>query len=153
VLLTLSGDPSIPVHDRLAWLSCARLLLSASEASRSITSASPGLQALYAGEEEHLRHQFYLLLQPSSLQGVGASRPYFAADSSPDRSPIEERSIKVIYGFAEWPDGRQDAIDAVPKYTKADLQAMHAGMRGVRDYVSSMPRFQPSGPGASHSPQ
>lgn len=141
---TLSGGKggTAPIHERLAWLSSARLLLSASDASGRITAASSGLRVLYAGEEEHWRHQFYLLLQPLSPQGIGAQQSYFVADSSPEQAPIDERSIKVIYGFAEWPEDRQDSIDAVSKYTQGEIERMRVGMSGVRAYVLSMPRFR-----------
>jgi hypothetical protein len=140
--LLSSGEPHQPVHDRLAWLSCARLLLSAKAASMKITNASAGLLILYAGEEEHWRHQFYLLLRPLSPEGVGARRRYFEADSSSLRTPIEERSIRVIYDFASWPEGRQDPIDDVPRYTREELAEMRVGMAGIREFVLSSPRFR-----------
>ena len=146
--LTDGKEVTAPAHDRLAWLSCARLLLSASNASGRITAASPGLRVLYEGEEEHWRHQFYLLLQPLSPEGVGALKSYFMADRSSEHSPLDERSIKVVYSFAEWPEGRQDSIDAVSKYTQADVERMHVGMSGVRAYVLSTRSVCPSNPDA-----
>ncbi len=131
-------DATQPAHDRLAWLSCARLLLAASSASRNITSSSSGLKQLYEGETEHWRHQFYLLLQPMSLQGVGRDLNYFAADSS--GAPIDERSIRVIYDFAHWPEGHEDPIDQVPRYTEEELNGMRLSMRGIRDHVLSTRR-------------
>lgn len=130
-------DASHPAHDRLAWLSCARLLLAASDVSKQITASSPGLKQLYKGEEEHWRHQFYLLLQPGTMGGVGGDASYFTADSSGFHSPIDERSIRVIYDFVRWPEDRKDPIEDVPRYTEDELEQMRFGMRGIRDYVRS----------------
>jgi hypothetical protein len=139
---TLSpSDAAQPAHDRLAWLSCARLLLAASDASQKITTASSGLKQLYESEAEHWRHQFYLLLLPATLQGVGGDSNYFAADSSGFHMPIDERSIRVIYDFAHWSEGREDPIDGVPRYTEEELDGMKFGMRGIRQYVQSKHPF------------
>jgi hypothetical protein len=126
-----------PAHDRWAWLSCARLLLAASHASQKITPASSGLKQLYEGEVEHWRHQFYLLLKPSTLNGVGGDSAYFA-DNSGSQMPIDERSIRVIYNFAQWPECYKDPIDDVPPYTDEELDRMRFGMRGIREHVRSI---------------
>lgn len=136
-----SSETAQPVRDRLAWLSCARLLLAASDTSEKITAASPGLKQLYEGEVEHWRHQFYLLLQPTSPQGVGEDANYFAADNSGFHMPIEERSVRVIYEFAHWPEEQKDPIDRVPRYTDKELEGMRIGMRGIREHVRSMRRL------------
>lgn len=135
-----SSNATQPAHDRLAWLSCARLLLAASTASQKITNTSSGLKQLYEGEVEHWRHQFYLLLRPAVSQGVGGDSDYFAADSSGFNMPIDERSIRVIYDFAHWPKDREDPIDSVPRYTEEELDHMSFGMRGIREYVRSQHR-------------
>lgn len=137
-----SGRGTIPVHDRLAWLTCARLLLSAKEVADRISNHSEGLRALFAGEQEHWRRKFYELFNPRSSRLIGLSEAYFIRDSSEYASPIEERSIRVIYTFLEWPDGMVDSIDAVPLYTREELTGMGGHMSGVRDYILSMRRFR-----------
>ncbi|WP_128003693.1 hypothetical protein [Piscinibacter defluvii] len=140
--LSSSDQARRPVQDRLAWLTCARLLLSARTAARNISPASSGLRALYEGEEEHWRHQFYELLQPLSIGGVGTQAAYFQADGASNRGEIDERSIRVIYSFTEWPPDRLDPIDEVPRYTEAELDNLRVGMVGIRGYLLSQPRFQ-----------
>jgi len=107
---------------------------------------SNGLRTLYESEEEHWRHQFYELLQPVSPRGTGSQASFFQADQALHRSEIDERSIRVVYEFSDWPADRADSIDSVPRYTRDELEAMGIGMVGVRNYVLSKPRFlQPGG--------
>lgn len=136
-----SSRSTAPVRDRLAWLTCARLLLSASEVASKISKNSDGLRALFIGEEEHWRRKFYELFNPLGLQSIGMQATYFRQDASEYGSQIEERSIRVIYEFLQWPKGMMDPIDSVPKYTRDELAEMQVGMSGIREYVLSMPRF------------
>jgi hypothetical protein len=140
---TLAGGQSAlePVRDRLAWLSCARLLLSAKEVANQISISSQGLLAVYDGESEHWRRRFYELLNPTTGGRVGTRLAFFSEQELTGGGPIEERSIRVIFEFMDWPEGRQDPIDSVPKYTLEDLSAMNASMSGIREYVRSKPRF------------
>lgn len=135
-------DTERPAGDRLAWLSCARLLLSASDVSKRISSASSGLLALYEGEEEHWRRRFYELFLPAGAPRIGTQATYFSHPNSADGAQIEERSIRVIYEFFTWPEGKADPIDLVPKYTLKDLDSINPSMSGVRDYVRAMKRFE-----------
>ncbi|EYC52778.1 hypothetical protein AZ34_03670 [Hylemonella gracilis str. Niagara R] len=68
---------------------------------------------------------------------MGAHKNYFETDESELAAGIEERSIKVIYDFIDWPNEMPDPIDEVPYYSKEELQRMKAGMRGIADYVNS----------------
>ncbi len=136
------ATPPRPLQDRMAWLSSARLLLSASGSARQITAHSSGLRHLYQGEEAHWRHRFYQLLEPTSPRGVGASTSYFEADRTAGRSEIEERSIRVIYDFCSWPDGQQDPIDEISRYTRTELDRMNVSMHGIRQRVLASARFR-----------
>ena len=137
-----------PVRDRLAWLSCARLLLSAKEVAKQISTSSVGLIALYDGELEYWRSRFYDLLNPRGGLRVGAQATFFGHPVPNDGVQIEERSIRVIFEFADWPQGKPDPIDAVPLYTRIDLDAMKPSMYGVREFIKSKPRFRtPTGAG------
>jgi hypothetical protein len=142
--LTANRSATEPVRDRLAWLSCARLLLSASNVSKRISPVSVGLLALYEGEEEHWRRRFYELFHPEGALSIGVQSTYFSHPTSADGVQIEERSIRVIYEFFTWPEGKEDPIDSVPKYTIEELESMSASMSGVREYVRTMPRFRSS---------
>lgn len=140
-VITNDGQQAVPAKDRLKWLTCARLLLAAKKVSKRISIHSEGLKDVYRGEEEHWRRKFYDLLKPISTKGVGATASYFKQDDSEHAIQIEERSIKVIFDFAEWPDGMHDPIDDVPLFSEEEIERMTVGKSGVRSYVLSLPRF------------
>lgn len=139
--LTRSSADAVPHADRLAWLSCARLLLSADDVSKRISNNSEGVKALYEGEREHWRRKFYELFHPKGQIAIGAQYAYFAHTDPRAGINLEERSIRVVFEFFDWPEGRPDPVDTVPKYTVAELDGMNAGMSGVREYIRTMPRF------------
>lgn len=146
-----NGTPAVePLRDRLAWLTCARLLLSAKNVVGQISKESSGLLALYAGEEEHWRHQFYEMLQGDQMRTRLRQPSYFGNPATIDGPQMEERSIRVVFEFTEWPDDKVDPIDKVPLYSPAELTEMPASMSGVRGYVLAHPRFRKNPPELSN---
>lgn len=140
-LVTDSSKPEIKL-ERLAWLTCARLLLSAEDVSKRISSDSDGLRALYEGENEYWRHQSYELFDEPGVRSASRSAGFFGGPTPHGNRRLEERSIRVIYEFSQWPEGKMDPIDKVPKYTKDELAEMKGNMAGVRDYILTMTRFK-----------
>lgn len=142
-----SGDNGPPLvqlsTDRLAWLTCARLLLSAKDVSKQISQTSSGLLALYEGEEEYWRHQFYELFHEEKTFSMLLQPNFFGNPGILGGTQLEERSIRVIFEFADWPEDKVDPIDAVPLYSLAELNGMKASMSGVREYVLAKGRFKP----------
>ncbi len=138
----LSDDEKKPRRDRVAWLTCARLLLSANDVSHRISEKSEGLRTMYEGESEYWRRQFYILLEPHSPHSIGANRKYFDGDSPRDGKEIEERSIRVIYDFVKWPEQVHEPIDSVPLFSREELKDMKVGMSGIQQYVQSKGRFK-----------
>lgn len=123
-----------PVRARLAWLTCARLLLSAKEVSAQISDESKGLKALFAGEEEHWKYRFHKLFQSVS-PAVGRDSTFFFSPTNPQHEEIEERSIRVVFDFVTWPEGKEDAIADVPRYTREEVESMGLLMSGVKEYL------------------
>ena len=123
-----------PIRSRLAWLTCARLLLSAKEASALVSDESKALRALFAGEEEHWRYRFYKLFQRLDPP-VGRDANFFSCPTNPQREEIEERSIRVVFEFVNWPEGKEDTIAHVQRYTRDELDSMGLLMSGVSEYL------------------
>ena len=134
--LTRGGTESVPVADRLAWLSCARLLLSAADVAKRISDKSEGLRALYEGECEHWMRKFYELFHPEGQLPIGVQAAYFG-HADPGKINLEERSIRMVFEFFDWPEERPDSLDIVPKYTAEELHAMPASKSGIREYVKT----------------
>jgi hypothetical protein len=131
--ISLGGHEQTPTHDRLAWLACARYLLSANNVARLISAESQGLGALYAGEAEHWRQRFYELFNPPGRVSIGVDRAYFMEAGS--GGEIDERSIRAIFDFFTWRDEESDPIDAIPRYSDEDLASLGALMSGVREHL------------------
>jgi len=126
---------STPEPSCIAWLTSARLILAAAEAEQRIEARSSSLHFLYKGEKAHWRHRFYELLnQDAPHQPIGLQPRFFGTSNLTTfgRTPIEERSIRVIYDFSEWPPEEVDSIERVLPYTNEELLAMRATMAGVR---------------------
>lgn len=141
------GAPAVePLRDRLAWLTCARLLLSARAVSGRISSESPGLVALYQGEEEHWRHQFYEMLQGDRIRLALMQPTYYGNPGTLDGPQLEERSIRVIFEFTTWPEEKVDPIDEVLVYSMDELNGMKTLMSGVKGYVLAHSRFKKNSP-------
>lgn len=136
--LTRGGTKSGPVADRLAWLSCARLLLSAADVAKRISDKSEGVRALYEGEREHWSRKFYELFHPEGQVSIGVQADYFDPPYPSRKINLEERSIRVVFEFFDWLEERPDSLlDIVPKYTPEELDAMSASKSGIRKYVKT----------------
>ncbi|BDT72784.1 hypothetical protein os4_23290 [Comamonadaceae bacterium OS-4] len=142
-----NGDNGLPLvqlsTDRLAWLNCARLILSAKAVAKQISQTSAGLLALYEGEEEYWRHQFYELFHEEKTFSMLLQPNFFGNPGILGGAQLEERSIRVIFEFSDWPEDKVDPIDAVPLYSLDELSKMKASMSGVREYVLAKGRFNP----------
>lgn len=130
----ISGIPAEvgPTRDRLAWLTCARLLLASADAASQISEKSKGLAVLFSGEQAYWQFRFYELFQ-STLPPVGRDVRYFSRNDGLPGSEIDERSIRVVFEFLQWPEDKADSIDRVPRYSVAELREMRITMAGVRD--------------------
>ncbi|MCC7247598.1 MAG: hypothetical protein IT473_03150 [Lysobacter sp.] len=144
----ISGEDKtkLPIQDRLAWLTCARLLLSAKSAEKKISHHSKGLQEMLKGEQEHWRMVFYTFFRVNEPNSIGTNASYFRCEQNEVGFEIDERSIRVIYEFMEWPDDAADPIDAVEFYDRKELDKMGFGKSGIRKFVLSSMRFDDNSP-------
>lgn len=131
-----------PSKSRLVWLTTARWLLAASSISDKISTTSPSLKDAYELESEHYRMLFAGFLKPLQMNSVFSELNFFVGDHTMSGSELEERSVRVILEFMEWPDEKRDAIDKIPAYTKEEAEAMHVWLRGFQTYLLSKRRFR-----------
>ena len=133
------SEGSVPRSDRLTWLTTARLLLSASEISSKITVGS--IRKMYEAHEEHWRKQFYNVFDPHNFKSPMNNSDYFRqGERETPGYVIDERSMKVIFEFCEWPKARQDPLSAVDKFSDAELDEMKFGRKGAADFIRSRKR-------------
>jgi len=118
-----------PISDRLNWLTSARHLESYKSLRRLLRTAL--YKRLSQEHEEYWRNEFYLkLLKNRILQAS-----YF------EIGRIEPQSAIVIYGFAAWPNAKQDpmnALDLEKLFTESDLLK---GNYGLQQYLATFPQF------------
>ncbi|RZT35506.1 hypothetical protein EV147_3958 [Cupriavidus agavae] len=131
-----------PVHDRLAWLNCARLILASNAAADLVSADSPSIRNMYLSERSYWRSQFYDLLRPTSGEAVGMQPRFFERDSSEHESPIDERSIRVIYEFIRWPEGEADVLDSISPYTNEEVNSLPATMLGIKIALQRRPHYR-----------
>lgn len=93
---------SPPAADRLNWLTAARHIVRYRKIKAKIVCAKTH-KLLCEEHEEYWRHQFYLCLKDSTTLPLG----YYQGGS------IDPQSAIIVHGFAEWPGGMSDPIDAV----------------------------------------
>lgn len=100
---------SPPPHDRLGWLTAARLIVEYFSAKKRISDKLT-LQECES-HEEHWRHQFYVRLQAIQNGPAGYFTP------RPQGEEIEKTSAIIVHHFATWP---KDNADPLEKYKNAD---------------------------------
>jgi hypothetical protein len=136
------NEAETPPKNRLVWLTAARWLLAANTISEKISATSPSLKEAYELEVEHYRMLFAEFLKPNQMNSVFSELGFFTGDHTMSGSELEERSVRVILEFMEWPDEKRDAIDKVPAYTREEAEAMHVWLHGFQAYLLGKRRFR-----------
>lgn len=135
-------DAKTPPKNRMAWLTTARWLLSANTLAARISGTSPALKEAFDLEAEHYRMMFCEFLKPLEMCSVFTEHSFFEGDHTRSGSELEERSVRVILEFMEWPEEKADAITKVSQYTRNEVESMHAWLRGFQAYLLGKRRFQ-----------
>jgi hypothetical protein len=128
--LTLNGlQDGHPIADRLNWLTCARHLQSYKALRDSLKTAL--YLRLSREHEEHWRHEFYLCLLKNRIYQPS----YFSG------AEIEPRSAIVIFGFAAWPNSKEDPIDKLDFEAIFQESELLKGNHGLQQYLQNFPEF------------
>lgn len=97
---------------------------------------------------EHYRMLFSDFLEPRRMSSIFAQPEFFVGDATISGSELEERSVRTILDFMEWPEEKSDAIDKVPPYTGAEVESMDVWQRGFQAYLLGKRRFKEEPPKA-----
>lgn len=133
-------------NDRVAWVTCARLIARVEALSRKITTETHNL--IFEAERDFQRHKFRDLLK---LDGKDLNGAFFCGGdqgqtigefvSSPahpngGRSWIPTRIINVVYTFMSFPEGYEDPLRASDEFgAKERNRLFRLGDGGVREYL------------------
>ena len=133
--LSENDSVTIPVKDRLVWLTAARLILQSEKLASAISPKAVSSLALYESEREYWSHRFYKLLDYTGMKSFSMDKNYFAKASQISGDEIEERSIKVIYDFALSFDESKDPINEVVEYSRDEITKFHVSQKGLKEYL------------------
>lgn len=140
-------------NDRVAWVTCARLIARAEALRGKITTETHKL--IFDAEHDFQRHSFRELLKVDGKELTGAffcggdstmsigetvTSPAHPADG---RDWIPERILNVIYTFISFPEEYRDPLRASEKMSpKIANRLQHLGHEGVTDYLNFRRKFQ-----------
>jgi len=130
-----------PPKSRVVWLTTARWLLAAKSLAAKISETSPSLKEAFDLEAEHYRMLFVDFLKPNQMDSVFSQENFFIGDHTRSGSELEERSVRVVVEFMEWPEEKSDAIDKVPLYMRDEVDGMFVWLRGFQLYLLKKRRF------------
>ncbi len=130
---------------RLAWLSSARLIITAESLGKCITE--PSHQLIYREKKEYWRTRLYELICPS-IEGLPSSfyaenPEHMIAHSGDVRDPLSEKSLAFLYRFVRWPENTPDPLGDEPKFTDGEIEQMLAfGPRGLGRLLAEARRLR-----------
>lgn len=130
-----SNDKAIQA-DRLNWLTSARHIERFKEIKKKIKRKEHVL--ICNEQEEHWRHQFYLLLNNPQIILPG----FYEENIASGKSAIEPRSAIIIHDFAKWPDKRPDPIEFADVETILKYRKVLEGNIGLRIYLGSKEKYR-----------
>lgn len=114
-LTVYNTQVSPPPADRLRWLTTARHIIEYKNTFELISDA--GAQRRCQAEEAYWRQRFYEALHP--LQMDFGYYPDWTKLVTLTSRDLEKSSAVIVHRFADWPEGKPDAIDmAVQRYAE-----------------------------------
>ncbi|MFJ4256547.1 hypothetical protein ACIP01_06265 [Pseudomonas monteilii] len=133
-------------NDRVAWVTCARLLTRAEALSQKITTETHSL--IFEGERDFWRYKFRDLLRPN---GTDLSGAFFcggkigstigeavtsASGADAGKGWIPTQIVNVVYMFMSFPEGYEDPLRSSLRFgSKERSRLALLGYKGVHDYL------------------
>lgn len=145
--LAPNDDSTQPSNSRLAWLSAARLIVTAERLGKDVTE--PSHQLIYREKKEYWRTRLHVLIFPS-IEGLPSSfyaesPEHMIAYSGCVRDPLSERSLAFLYRFIRWPEGLPDPLEDEPSFTDEEIDRMQSfGPRGLGSLLAEVRRLRQS---------
>lgn len=136
--LTNDGRSITPVEsNRLNWLTAARHIESYKVLKQGVTERSH--KAMIEDTEEYWRHRFYVALDMYRIHDVG----YYAEKQVPKASELDVGSLIVVYGFASWPDDKDDILNKADFAGIVNSHDIRQGNIGLTRYLEQSKKFAP----------
>ncbi len=138
-------DSPLPSNSRLAWLSAARLIITAEALGKNITE--PSHRLIYREKKEFWRTRLYELIWPS-IEGLPSSfyaenPEHMTAHSGRVRDPLSEKSLAFLYRFVRWPENMPDPLGDEPTFTDEEIERMQTfGPHGLGGFLAEVRSHQ-----------
>lgn len=131
----LSPDGGL-YKNRIAWLECARLIVTAQNLADKIRSDS--MRYTYKAAEKVIRSKFSTILNPD-IHPETMQPSYFCGmdwarwQEGKGQEPIEKASVYIIYKFSSWQSDEPDEMDSI----KDTIDFKHINRRyfGARHFL------------------
>lgn len=127
--LTNDGRVELAEPDRGNWLRAARHIETYKKLKSGITE--PSHKVMCEDHEEYWRHRVHEAIDMYALRQPG----WYEADRVKNRSELEPRSLVIVYGFASWPDDKEDPIVLADIPAIAASHDVRKGNHGLRAYL------------------
>ncbi|HDR9033380.1 TPA: hypothetical protein QDB07_000829 [Burkholderia vietnamiensis] len=131
--LTNEGRVERAEPDRGNWLRAARHIETYKTLKQGVTE--PSHKVMCEDHEEYWRHRVYEAIDMYARRGP----QWYEEDRVNGRSGLEPRSLVIVYGFASWPDDKEDPIEIADIRAIAAAHDVRKGNHGLRTYLERFP--------------
>ena len=133
--LTDDGKSEHARPDRMNWLTAARHIETYKVLKRGVTE--PSHKVLCEDHEEYWRHRIHLAVNMYNIMQPG----WYDGDYATQKSGLYPPSLLIIYGFASWPENKEDPIDHADLAGIAREHDVRKGNIGLEIYLAKYPKI------------
>jgi|GEM_PF-1946855 len=131
--LTDDGRSEHARPDRVVWLTAARHIETYKVLKKGVTE--PSHKVLCEDHEEYWRHRVYLAIDMYALRQPG----WYDENHAEHKPGLSPPSLLIVYGFASWPEGKDDPIDRADLAGIAASHDVRKGNHGLKIYLEKFP--------------
>ncbi len=133
--LTDDGKSEHARPDRTNWLTAARHIETYKMLKSGVTERSH--KVLCEDHEEYWRHRVYLAINMHNIFQPG----WYDEDLAVKRSGLYPPPLLIVYGFASWPENKEDPIDKADLAGIARQHDVRKGNVGLQMYFEKYPKI------------
>jgi len=128
--LTDEGKSELARPDRMNWLTAARHIETYKVLKRGVTE--PSHKVLCEDHEEYWRHRIHLAINMHNI----VQPSWYDEDRAAKKSGLYPPSLLIVYGFASWPENKEDPIDRADLAGIAREHDVRKGNVGLEMYLA-----------------
>lgn len=133
--LTDDGRSEHAQADRMNWLTAARHIETYKVLKNGVTE--PSHKVLCEDHEEYWRHRIYLAIDMHNIH----QSSWYDENRAIRKSCLSPASLLIVYGFATWPEDKEDPIDLADLEAIAKQHDVRKGNVGLGLYLEKSPKI------------